>query len=258
MYKPLIIAGKVKDTGYPIDGHVLYFAQWDYDRENWHLYGWDDEADEAVMLTMYEATKEEQGNYTLETFTGIWKAKQWTPRRPFCLIPDLVEVLEVKQEEEKDDTRESLISAGFDLTPRRNTDNGGILCLPMEKNLKGDIKAKHPDWELIECPHCGRNCWKSPEAEKMERLQDVQLLCTECALEAGLVAPYRQTGPNRETRRSTEKQEHFLSLVTLKKHRDQLTPQQYKTLRGQILAGDRKGAAAGLEKILRKIWRGMQ
>lgn len=40
-YKPKIIIGKVKDTGLPIDGHTLYFSQWDYDNyESWHLYNW--------------------------------------------------------------------------------------------------------------------------------------------------------------------------------------------------------------------------
>ncbi len=254
MYKPLIIAGKVKDTGYPIDGHVLYFAQWDYDRETWHLYGWDDDADEAVMLTMFEQTEKKKG-LTLETFTEKWKAKLWKPNAPFALLPDLVEVVEVKQEEEKATAREKLIAAGFDLTPRRSTDTGGILCLPMEKNLKGDIKAKHPDWELIQCPHCGRNCWKTPEAEKMERVQGAQLLCTECALEAELIAPYHNQppAPNREARRSQkEEPATTLTLQTLNKHREKLTKQQYKTLKGQILAGDRKGAAAGLKKIMER------
>lgn len=252
MYKPLIIAGKVKDTGYPIDGHVLYFAQWDYDRENWHLYGWEDDADEAVMLTMFEQAEKKKG-LTLEAFTETWKAKRWRPDAPFPLLPDLVEVVEVKQEEEKSDARERLIASGFNLSPRRSTDAGGVLCLPMEKNLKGDIKAKHPDWELIQCPHCGRNCWKTPEAEKMERLQGWQLLCTECALEAELIAPYQPPAPNREARRNhKEEPEATLTLQTLNKYREKLTGQQYKTLRGQILAGDRKGAAAGLKKILER------
>lgn len=253
MYKPEIIAGKVKDTGYPIDGHTLYFARWDYDRENWHLYGWDDDADEAVMLTMFEQAEKKKG-LTLESFAEKWKAKLWKPDAPFPLLPDLVEVVEVKQEEEKATAREKLIAAGFDLTPRRSTDTGGILCLPMEKNLHGDIKAKHPDWELIQCPHCGRNCWKTPEAEKMERLQGVQLLCTECALAAELIAPYQPPAPNREARRNhKEEPEATLTLQTLNKHREKLTGQQYKTLRGQILAGDRKGAAAGLKKILERV-----
>jgi hypothetical protein len=42
------------------------------------------------------------------------------------------------------------------------------------------------------------------------------------------------------------------ALIRLKAYRGQLSPQQYKTLRGQILAGDAEGAARGLEKILER------
>lgn len=212
-YKPKIITGKATGTGWPIDGHVLYFSQWDYDnRESWHLYGWDDADDEAVMLTVYQ-TETEAGLScydTLEAFTKDWKAKKWEPQGLFCLELNQVEVLEVKQEEQPDDTREKLRSHGIDLTPRKNTDKGGILCLPMEKNLNGDIKAKHPDWELIKCPNCGRGCWKTPETDKLVKTQGVQLLCTECALEAGLVTPYRpdsspKPGGNRAQRRRAKR-----------------------------------------------------
>lgn len=41
------------------------------------------------------------------------------------------------------------------------------------------------------------------------------------------------------------------ALCYLKAYRGKLTPQQYKTLRGQILAGDAQGAKRGLMKILR-------
>ena len=54
-YKPKVITGKVTGTGWPIDGHVLWFSQWDYDnRESWHLYGWEDSEDEAVMQTVFQ------------------------------------------------------------------------------------------------------------------------------------------------------------------------------------------------------------
>ena len=211
-YKPKIVTGKVTGTGWPIDGHVLYFSLWDYDREFWHLYGWEDEDDEAVMLTIFQ-TETEAGCCscdTLEAFTEMWKAKQWEPSGAFCLPLDQVEVQEVKQEEEKDTDREKLLAHGIDLSPRKDTDRGGILCLPMEKNLNGDVKAKHPDWELIKCPHCGRGCWKTPEADKLVAEQGVQLLCTECALEAGLVRPYRPDNTpnpagNRAQRRRTKR-----------------------------------------------------
>ena len=61
-YKPKVITGKVTGTGWPIDGHVLWFSQWDYDnRESWHLYGWEDSEDEAVMQTVFQTETEEMG-----------------------------------------------------------------------------------------------------------------------------------------------------------------------------------------------------
>lgn len=107
-YKPKVVSGRVKGTGWPIDGHVLYFGLWDYDKHSsWHLYSWDDADDEAVMLTMYQSM--EAADFiepdTLEDFTAAWKAGEWEPPGSFCLALDQVEVLEVLQEEEKDDTR---------------------------------------------------------------------------------------------------------------------------------------------------------
>jgi len=160
-YKPKVITGKVTGTGWPIDGHVLWFSQWDYDnRESWHLYGWEDSEDEAVMQTVFQ-TETEAGLClfdTLEKFAENWKAKKWEPQGSFCLPLDKVEVLEVKQEESTNNTREQLRAHGFDLTPRKQTDRGGLLCLPLDKNLNGDVQAKHPDWEPVECPTCGRKC----------------------------------------------------------------------------------------------------
>lgn len=40
------------------------------------------------------------------------------------------------------------------------------------------------------------------------------------------------------------------ALVRLKGCRHRLTPQQYRTLRGQILSGNADGAMKGLEKLL--------
>lgn len=40
------------------------------------------------------------------------------------------------------------------------------------------------------------------------------------------------------------------TLILLKGHRHLLTQQQYKTLRGQALAGDAEGAMRGLRKLL--------
>ena len=114
-YKPKIIAGRVRDTGYPIDGHVLTFSQWDYDnRESWHLYGWDEASDEAVMLTMFKAELEaateiclantgeplEYSDEDFENFKKTWEAGEWEPDGVFCLPLDKVEVVTVLQEEE--------------------------------------------------------------------------------------------------------------------------------------------------------------
>lgn len=41
-------------------------------------------------------------------------------------------------------------------------------------------------------------------------------------------------------------------LKALKQNKERLTRQQVKTLRGQALSGDIKGASKGLEKILQK------
>lgn len=196
-YKPKVITGKVTGTGWPIDGHVLWFSQWDYDnRESWHLYGWEDSEDEAVMQTVFQ-TETEAGLCpfdTLEKFAENWKAKKWEPQGSFCLPLDKVEVLEVKQEESTNNTREQLRAHGFDLTPRKQTDRGGIICLPLDKNLNGDVQAKHPDWEPVECPTCGRKCWKHPEAGRLSKEQGAKMLCTECAIKAGLLSPFRKEG----------------------------------------------------------------
>lgn len=42
------------------------------------------------------------------------------------------------------------------------------------------------------------------------------------------------------------------ALIRLKAYRHRLNWQQYKTLRGQVLAGDDTGAMKGLERILRR------
>lgn len=216
-YKPKIVAGRATGTGYAIDGRVLYWVEWDYDKgEFWHLYGWDAADDNAVMETMYAVEKEEREKGKIPIvawvdFARTWKEGKYKPLAEFVVLSDVVEVVEVKQEEERDEKRDQLIANGFDISPRKSTDVGGILMLPMEKNLNGDIKAKHPDWELIECPNCGRGCWTNPEAEKLKQEQGVQFLCTECALEAGLVRPYPQNAPkpggNREQRRRAKREQ---------------------------------------------------
>lgn len=51
------------------------------------------------------------------------------------------------------------------------------------------------------------------------------------------------------------KQIDVAALIRLKGNRSKLTMQQYKTLRGQVFAGDAAGAMKGLQKLLNK-WNG--
>ena len=44
----------------------------------------------------------------------------------------------------------------------------------------------------------------------------------------------------------------FKALIHVKACKDRLTAQQYRTLRGQVLAGDGDGAMKGLRKLLMK------
>lgn len=48
------------------------------------------------------------------------------------------------------------------------------------------------------------------------------------------------------------KQIDATALIQIKSARPRLTGQQYKTLRGQVLAGDPEGALRGLNKILNR------
>lgn len=50
----------------------------------------------------------------------------------------------------------------------------------------------------------------------------------------------------------TEKQIDVGALVLLRNTKHRLSKQQYKTLRGQVLAGDPEGAMKGLRNILRR------
>lgn len=101
-YSPKIIKGRVSGTGWPIDGHTLYFSLWAYDRHGcYHLHTWPKEADEAVMRTLYEA-EEAEGMCccdTLQEFEKLWKSGKYDPGGVFTVALDKVEVLEVVQEE---------------------------------------------------------------------------------------------------------------------------------------------------------------
>lgn len=100
------IEGKIKDTGWAIDGHVLLLTSWDYDNhESWHLCGWKEESEKAVIETMF-VTETEAGLClydTLEKFTENWE--EWEPQGSFCIPTENVEIVKVVQEESKEKSR---------------------------------------------------------------------------------------------------------------------------------------------------------
>lgn len=104
-YKPKVVEGKVSGTGWPIDGHTLILALWDYDDyESWHLYYWGNKDDQAIMETMF-ITETAAGmciHDTLEEFAAAWGAGEWYPEGSFCIPLENVEVLTVLREEQKE------------------------------------------------------------------------------------------------------------------------------------------------------------
>lgn len=104
-YQPKVINGKVKNTGWPIDGHELSLSLWDYDNyECYHLWGYPPESDEAVMQTMYQ-TEKEAGLCvydSLEEFKAAWMAQKWEAAGVFTIPLENVDVLQVLRKEVKD------------------------------------------------------------------------------------------------------------------------------------------------------------
>lgn len=61
--------------------------------------------------------------------------------------------------------------------PRGQNETGGILLIPMKKN----IPKGHPEWSLVKCPICGQECWR-PISRQELRQKKMQAACTECGL----------------------------------------------------------------------------
>ena len=103
VYRPKIVEGKIKGTGWPIDGHTLILSLWDYDNyADWHLGIWNDKADQAVMETMF-VTETAAGLClydTLEEFAEHWD--EWEPQGSFCISLENVDVVKVIQVETKE------------------------------------------------------------------------------------------------------------------------------------------------------------
>ncbi len=100
-YMPKIVLGRIKGMGLPIDGKAVYLSQWDYDNnEHFYLVAWNDDAEEAVLRTLF-ATAVEAGmvsiDDTYEDFVGAWKAGEFVPDSTFCFNSENVDVLKVIQ-----------------------------------------------------------------------------------------------------------------------------------------------------------------
>ncbi len=67
------------------------------------------------------------------------------------------------------------------LEPRKRTDRGGYLAMPLRKNVP---EPHDQGWKLTSCPVCGRECWERPLSDWLRESVD-GIVCTECALAAG-------------------------------------------------------------------------
>lgn len=77
----------------------------------------------------------------------------------------------------------------YTLTPRKPGDRGGILCLPLIRNLgdPAEVVARHPDWQIVSCPRCEADCYMGDDhRQTMSQDSSIEALCTECALRAGM------------------------------------------------------------------------
>lgn len=96
------VRGRVKGTGWPIDGHVLLFCKWRYDDyKDWHLWAWDDQDDDAVRDTFFQSMVDAGfiGKEDKEEFFAQWKEGTVETPGAFVLDPEKVEVLEDEQQE---------------------------------------------------------------------------------------------------------------------------------------------------------------
>ena len=68
------------------------------------------------------------------------------------------------------------------IEPRKPTDRGGYICMPLKKN----VESTKNGWKLTKCPKCQRECWEDSMVEFLVKTQGVIPLCTECALTKGV------------------------------------------------------------------------
>ena len=91
-----IVKALIHDTGWPLDGHEIYLARWPYDPQHWHLYFWEKDADEAVMLTIYQTETEAglRASGSFSEFETTWKAGEYETDCAFIIEDENVQVLE--------------------------------------------------------------------------------------------------------------------------------------------------------------------
>jgi hypothetical protein len=67
--------------------------------------------------------------------------------------------------------------------PRKSTDRGGMLMLPLIKNIPVGKKG----WEKINCPTCGEECWIRPgDTEIIEDYTLAGAACTMCCIKTSV------------------------------------------------------------------------
>lgn len=72
------------------------------------------------------------------------------------------------------------ISACITVGPWNGTP--GYACCPRAEN----VKVRPADWELIECPECGAECYVTPAHREILKTQpNIKFVCTACALRLG-------------------------------------------------------------------------
>ena len=71
---------------------------------------------------------------------------------------------------------------GVKIEPRKITDRGGYLMMPLRQNVPNPADDA---WSLTTCPKCGRECWERPLPEGFTEEMFVGRLCTVCALMEG-------------------------------------------------------------------------
>ena len=91
------------------DGVVVLLSLWDYDNyESYHLYSWDEAADEKMMMAMYYAEQTSPIPCYIDKhsdFIADWKAGKYEPACVFCFQPCDVEEIAVISEEVKEEEK---------------------------------------------------------------------------------------------------------------------------------------------------------